>query len=133
MFEDVAKSLAERESDSNRHQFSEDEINSLRERYPDIPSDYLAYLREIGGGAFLDCRYTVYGGFNSPDFYWGHGTEEALGKPVLCFGDDFAGYVAAFLPDEEWAVVELNSSGTGMDYLGIPFAQFVRQHMDMDA
>ena len=81
-------------------------VERIREEFPGIPEDYLAYLREIGSGTVRECQYQVH----KPD--WCH--EEPLfswfetrGRKLLVIGHDYSGNLFAFDAKHNYRVVEL--------------------------
>jgi hypothetical protein len=135
-YDDVLKFLAEREEPSEskmntRHVLTADAVQELQQRFPGLPKDYMDYLAEIGPGAFRECQYVVYDGFIDPGEIFAAHAVESFGKRILCFGDNFSGDPAGFLPDEDWRVVELWHDSL---YLFDPkksFGEFIRDKMLM--
>lgn len=84
--------------------------DTLFAMWPDLPADYLAYLREAGPGPTANGRM-IYGGPVSPQEIYG----DDLAQPdVVLLGDDFAGYCLGYdlassrygevAPDGRWQV-----------------------------
>src|ERR1043166_3338798 len=75
---------------TNRHRRPLDPaaVARIRQTFPGIPEDYLAYLGEIGPGSARECRYMIY---EAPrwcdEFSW----FESHGRKLLVFGDSFSG------------------------------------------
>lgn len=75
-----------------RTRLSESEIKLLLEKHPQLPSDYLEYLRLSGWGE-TDSGHQIYSGPVSPkDIYSNGGDMPAL----LILGDDFQGFCFAY-------------------------------------
>lgn len=135
-YDDVLNFLANTEAPTEsrmntRRVFSADEVLELQRRFPGLPRDYLDYLAEVGSGAFRECQYVVYDGFIDPKTLFGPEVVACFGKRILCFGDNFSGDPACFLPDEDWSLVELWHDSL---YLYDPqksFGEFIREKMLM--
>lgn len=113
---------------NRRTRISPQAAAGLRKQYPGIPDDYVAYLREVGWGGFLQCQFMVYSGPGTPDEILGEGVFDWL-KPsthVLCFGDNFSGDLVGFLPDKKWAVVELWHDAGRVHPVKQSFGQYIR-------
>jgi hypothetical protein len=136
-YDDVLEFLAthenERETRMNRRTtLTAAEIGELRTAYPGIPDDYLDYLTEVGWGSFRECQYMVYGGPIDPDEIFGAQAVAVFGKRILCFGDNFSGDPGAFLPDEDWKVVEIWHDSLDIHQTNKNFGAFIREQMLMD-
>lgn len=138
MYDDVNAFLLRVEKASeaemnSRKKFSNQELDALRRKHAGVPKEFLAYLHEVGAGAFRQCQYTVYGFLGTPDSILGVGVLR-LKEPqtkLLCFGDNFSGDLGAFLSDEAWAVVDLCHDDGTMDRTGQTFGQYIRKRMRM--
>ena len=137
-YHDVIDFLARVEDPSRatmnrRTRISEVEAATLRERFPGIPDDFVAYLREVGRGNVRACQFKVYGSLATPDDILGEGVFDWIepGMGVLCFGDNYQGDLAAFLPDDGWAVVELWHDARELCRTGQTFGQYIRERMLM--
>ena len=108
-------------------------VVSLRRRFPGIPDEYIAYLREVGWGSFRECQFMVYSDPGTPDEILGEGVFYWLSKKtrVLCFGDNFSGDLSGFLPDKKWAVVELWHDSREIYRVKKPFGEYIRDRMVM--
>ena len=118
---------------NRRTQISAQQAAGLSKQHPDIPDDYVAYLREVGWGSFRECQFMVYAAPATPDQILGQGVFGWL-KPstrVLCFGDNFSGDLVGFLPDEKWAVVELWHDAGQVYPTKQSFGQYIRKQMLM--
>jgi hypothetical protein len=113
---------------NKRRLLSNQAIQKLRAAFPGVPEDYLDYLQEIGEGGFRECQFCVYGRFENLDYFIGEGAR-TIGKKILCFGDNFSGDPAGFLPDEDWALVEVFHDNHRVHYTRKSFAQFIREKM----
>ena len=72
---------------------SPQELTELRERYPQVPDQFIEFLANVGFGEIGDCRYMIYNGVAEP--YMVYGETEGLER-LLLFGDDFSGWNAGF-------------------------------------
>jgi hypothetical protein len=115
---------------NNRKCLSDVELAKLRATFPGVPEDYLAYLREVGAGSFRECQYAVYSGFEPPDYFFGDRADR-LNQPILCFGDNYSGDPAGFVPGQEWRVVEIWHHDLSVHDTGLSFREFIRKQMLM--
>jgi hypothetical protein len=104
----------------------------LQRRHAGLPADYVEYLRHVGWGSFLRCRYAVYHQLTPVAERLGKEIAARLGQPILCFGDNLAGDVAGFLPDQDWAVVEINHLDFSLHVTGESFRSFIRERMGLE-
>ena len=89
---------------NQRKLLSAADLSSLQKRNPGIPEDYLSFLTQIGWGSFRESTYRVYSGFVlAEEILPGLKTE----YEILCFGDDFGGDPAGFIPSQNWKLVEI--------------------------
>jgi hypothetical protein len=77
---------------SDQERLSISEIKQFVEEYPDLPSDYLAYLRDVGWGE-TSSGHMIYGGPTSPDDVY---PQLAGDKQHILIGDDFQGYCLGY-------------------------------------
>ena len=136
-YDDVLQFLTAHEENTesqmnDRTPLSVAEISEIRNQYPSIPEDYLDYLTEVGWGAFRECQYAVYRGLIDPSDIFDTATAASFQKRVLCFGDNFAGDPGGFLPDENWAVVEIWHDSLDIYETNKSFGRFIREKMMMD-
>jgi hypothetical protein len=114
MFDDVIEFLARVENPqekqmNTRRRLTAAEADEMRRNFPGVPEEFVAYLCEVGGGAFRECQFTVYGWLATPVDILGEGA--GLKEPdskvcFLSFGDDFSGNMGGFLPSEQWSLAE---------------------------
>ena len=74
----------------------------------------------------------VYGGLIDPDEIFDAETVASFNKRILCFGDNFSGDPGAFLPDENWRVVEIWHDSLDIYDPNQTFGAFIRDKMLMD-
>ncbi len=134
-FSDVINFLAEIGATSDQANqptpLKQDEIDQLRKKYGEIPKDFLDYLSIVGAGSVNDCRYMIYGGLLSPSEYFDPEDIEELENHILCFGDDFAGNPAGFLPKNNWRIAEIWHEDLTLNEVDLTFGQFIRQKIGM--
>jgi hypothetical protein len=137
-FEDVIAFLdrvedAKRANMNRRNPISARDAASLREQYPGVPDDYIAYLREVGWGSFRESQFMLYSSLGTPDEILGEGVFDWLSPEthVLCFGDDFSGNLSGFLPDKKWAIVELLHDVQDTYAIEQSFGEYIREKMLM--
>lgn len=89
-----------------RERYSAEQLENLRQEYPGIPEEYLAYLSEIGEGGILDELFTIFGEPVAPEELLDESLHEFLDEEtkLLQFGTTHAGIALVFLPEEGWEV-----------------------------
>ena len=103
----------------------EPELMSLIQKYPQIPADYVDYLREIGWGPIGSSAYVIYRGLmNAGDIYDGETVKEL--NHILFFGDNFSGYCGGFDTRRGCAVVEIEPTDMSCVDAGKSFENFVK-------
>jgi hypothetical protein len=75
-----------------RTPLSQVEIDSLVRKYPQLPADYLDYLRDTGWGE-SESGYMIYSGPVSPSDVYSKGGEM---PNLIVLGDDFQGFCLAY-------------------------------------
>lgn len=138
LFDDAVAFLARVEDPKRRRMNARErltarQVAALRRRFPGVPEEFLAYLREVGAGAFRECQFTVYGSLGTPDEILGEGVlyRREPSVRVLCFGDNFGGDVSGFLPENRWAVAELWHDNGTLYRVEKPFGEYIRERMLM--
>jgi len=76
--------------DSRLELLTDDKRKTLLARHPELPSDYIQFLSEVGWGTIGNGRYSIYSAPIEPSFIFDPVTAKSLDKVVLV-GDDFAG------------------------------------------
>jgi hypothetical protein len=109
------------------------QASKLRGDFPGVPEEFVAYLQEVGAGAFRECQFAVYGFLGTPDQILGEGVlfRQDPSIQVLCFGDNFSGDLSGFRPEESWAVVELWHDDGTLWPVKKPFGKYIREKMLM--
>lgn len=91
-----------------------------------LPEDYVAFLREVGWGAFASDGFMLYSGLIAFEDIYGRRDSEF--SDVRLFGDDMAGYSVGYrLPD--WRLVELDPRGRGAPLAAPDFQSFIRERI----
>jgi len=104
----------------------ESELASLIQKYPQIPADYVDYLREIGWGPIGSSTYVIYRGLMTADDIYDDETAKELSH-ILFFGDDFSGYCAGFDTRRDCAVVEIEPTDMSCLDSGKSFEEFIKE------
>ena len=115
---------------NERERFDDAKISSLRESHPELPGEFLAYLREIGAGSFRQCGFVVYGWLSTVDNIIDTNLTEA--RRLLAFGDNFAGDFYGFLPDRDWSLAYLCHESGMLHTIDGGFAAFIRDRIGVD-
>ena len=104
-------------------------VERIREAFPGVPEDYLAYLREIGPGSVRECQYGIHKPIwchEEPAFSW----FETRGRKLLVFGHNFSGDMFAFDAKHNYRVVELlHETMEVWPFKRGGFKEFVRERM----
>jgi hypothetical protein len=105
-------------------------LNELKAKYPGLPNEYLAYLKNIGWGDFRQCGYMIYSGPITLDSIR---LKEAypLKEKVIFFGDNFSGDMAGFNLDNNYSIVELWHESGDLHETTLSFRKFIRVQMGM--
>ena len=91
---------------SKRTVLNDAQVAALIGKYPELPSEYIAYLRSEGWGEAQSGRM-IYEGPMFPDEIYG---DNYNGPNVLLLGDDFQGYCFAYNPETK-SYGEISDSG----------------------
>ena len=118
---------------NSRKRLTATQAQELKTKFPGVPDAFVAYLCEVGAGAFRECQFTVYGFLGTPDDILGKGVlrRKDASIPVWCFGDNFSGDLSGFLPEEDWAVVELWHDDGTLWRVKKSFGEYIRGRMLM--
>tara|TARA_B100000745_G_C20007236_1_gene342051 strand:+ start:40 stop:441 length:402 start_codon:yes stop_codon:yes gene_type:complete len=96
--------------------------------YPNLPEDYLSFLKEIGSGEIGNAAYIIYNGVLSPDEIYDETTAEDL-SDILIFGDDMQGYCSGFDVEHGWTVVEIDPADMSYRKTFDCFSDFIRDKL----
>ncbi len=77
---------------AGRTQLNHAEIEALKARYPELPTDYFDYLLNVGWG-FAESGWMIYSGPVSPATIFGSRFD---GSSIVLLGDDTQGYCLGF-------------------------------------
>ena len=116
---------------NEREKLTETELSKLRLTHPNLPVEYLGYLKEIGAGSFRECQFVVHDQlFDLEDF----GLEELyeVEDGIKFFGENFSGDFSGFdLKNDDGLVVELwHECGTLFETKRT-FRAYIREQMLM--
>ena len=120
----------EDQTNRRRQPLDADAVERIRQTFPGVPEDYLAYLREIGGGTVRQCQYVIYRTpewcHEDPTFSW----FEADGRKLLVIGDNFSGDLFAFDAEHNHRVVKLlHETMEVWPFKRGGFKEFIRERM----
>lgn len=104
-------------------------INKVVLKYPNVPIDYIDFLKEIGAGYFNNAQYEIKDYlFNLSDI-WLEETYD-IADTIAFFGDNYSGDFAGFdLSKDKPTVIELEHSTGEIIETNLTFAEFIRQQI----
>ncbi len=114
---------------NRREKVSEIELERLKEEFPTISSEFIAYLREIGSGNFRECQFKVQKYlFDLDDI--GLAEHYELRDGIKFFGDNYAGDLSGFNFDTnpELVVEFWHEDGTIYE-TNKTFKEYIREQM----
>lgn len=121
--------LSSVEATNQREIISEQQAAKLVSLFPNIPLDYIDYLKEIGAGSFRDSHYMVYSNLMElQDF----GLQESYPKAshIKFFGDNFSGDLAGFdLSKKDGFVIELWHDTGELHHTKKKFKDYIRERL----
>lgn len=103
-------------------------LERIRRSQPDVPKDYLEFLREVGAGEIGKSQYNVYTGLIDPAEVYGE-TPPGL-QNIALFGDDMQGFCAGF-DTVNWKVVEVDPTNMAAVPAANSFEEFIRKRIDL--
>lgn len=120
------------EDNNQRELVNEMEANKLIESFPNIPLDYIDYLKEIGAGSFMDSRYMVYSSLMElKDFGIEDNNQKAIN--IKFFGDNFSGDIAGFdLTKKDGYVIEFWHDSGELNYTKKKFQNYIKEQMQIE-
>ena len=127
------KKVEDDKDDTNKKELlSEEQLNKIIEKYPDVPQDYIAYLKEIGSGNFRECQFKVQSFlFNLEDV--GLDEHYDIKSNIWFFGDNYCGDFSGFDLDlNNGLVVEFWHETGELYYTNKTFQNYIRQQIGMD-
>ena len=104
----------------------EAEVACLAQKYPQIPADYIHYLREVGWGPIGNSTYVIYQGLMNADAIYDAKDAKELSH-ILFFGDDFSGYCGGFDTRRHFALVEVQPTDMSCLDTGKSFEDFIKE------
>ncbi|MFT3795133.1 hypothetical protein [Flavobacterium sp.] len=123
----------EDQTDSNvRKILNAQQADELQQSFPNLPSEYIDYLKGIGAGSFLQNRFMVY---ESPLDLSAIGLNEIYpsASHIHFFGDNFAGDFAGFdLSQKDSLVIELWHDTGELNYTNKKFQSYIKEQMQDD-
>lgn len=123
-YDEIIYILNEKNLLSRFSKLSDQEVNAEIEENPDMPDDYIEFLKCVGYGDIGDDNYMIYSGLVTPEDIFDEITSKTL-KNILLFGDDFNGYCAGFLTTDNWRLVEVGNCCNVLDLEGT-FESFIK-------
>lgn len=124
--------LLKYEEVNNRETLPNERLEILKKEYPNIPDDYIDYLKEIGAGTIREMQFRVSGPlFDFEDI----GLDDIYNLPphIKFFGDNFSGDFAGFdLSLDKDEVVEFLHDLGELYYTNKNFHEYIREQMLMD-
>lgn len=107
-------------------------IDRIRQTFPGIPDDYLAYLQEIGPGSVRECQYMIYDApFRCDEDPFS--LVNTGGRNLLIIGDNFAGDLFVFDADHDYRMSEYIHETEEILPCSVGFKEFVRDRMQIGA
>lgn len=118
VIEKLRRLIATHYPDSQIEPVADDQLQSLRDGYPDIPHHLLEFYQQLGCGRIGRGRYMIHFG-TRPDEIYDEQTAANLGN-ILIVGDNYAGDCDGYDIDHNWTFGSIDSSGqfvfAGNDY-----------------
>lgn len=129
-FDDEINFLNNSSENIERISLTENEIEEIRNSYPNVSEDFINYLSEIGYGDILDSLFKVYSGLCDLEDL---GLEDVYEAPnIVFFGDNYNGDMSGFdLSEKNDQVVELWHESGDLYYTGKTFRQYIRDLIGM--
>jgi hypothetical protein len=130
---DYLKANEELSNDVNKRVLvNQIQLGNILEQYPNIPTDYINYLSEVGVGNIMNSQFNIYN--NLTDFI-DLGLDDVYNLPdnIKLFGDNFAGDFAGFdlSKNDSDEVVEFWHDSNEVYYTKKSFRQYIRERMLM--
>lgn len=110
----------------NLERVSAEGLSVMEAQFEQVPSDYVAFLREVGAGPLGNDQYMLYTGVLRPDEIVGELSPEL--SELLLFGDDMHGSLHGF-DQASWSVVEIDSAMMSIRTLSPSFESFIRSRI----
>jgi len=126
MYENLRKNVMTSRALSTLKPCDEDSLQQVRRFKPDVPQDYIEFLREIGAGEIGKGQYTLYSGLVEPREIYGEVPQEVA--KIVLFGDDMQGFCAGF-DTTNWKIVEIDPTNMRISPVADSFESFIRQRI----
>jgi hypothetical protein len=123
--------VEEKLSKSNKRiRLSIEEIKNIKNKYKNIPDDYLDYLKYVGWGSFRESQFMIYEGLITfSDLGIETGTDEF--NDLIFWGDNFAGDLSGFNLRHNVKVIEWWHDSDKIYETGKTFQEYIREQMLM--
>lgn len=108
------------------------EILDLKNKYPNIPDEFLEYLSEIGSGNIMESQFKI---MNKLFDFTDLGLEDIydLSENIKLFGDNYSGDFAGFdILNNKDEVIEFWHDSNEIYYTGKTFREYMREKMLMN-
>ncbi len=129
-FDGVIDYLKNNEKINNRVLVSQIQLTNMLEKYPNIPTDYINYLSEVGAGNIMNSQFNIYS--NLTDFI-DLGLDDIFNVPdnIKLFGDNFSGDFAGFdlSQNNTDEVVEFWHDSNEVHYTKKTFRQYIKERI----
>jgi hypothetical protein len=116
-----------------RVRLTETEIAALVTEFPDLPKDYLAYLQEVGWGAFRECQFAVFEPISYLEDSASDAGPDVEERRYLAFGHNFSGDTSVFDTQEHFRVAEYWHQSRQFHSMRQAFRDYIRSCMLIDA
>jgi hypothetical protein len=107
-----------------------DALLMIKDKYPNIPDDYIDFMKNFGCGELGDEAYILYCGLTDPSKVYG--SNSSIQDDFLLIGDDFSGYCSGFFL-KDWSVVEIDPTNLEPIKIADSFSEFIRQKIEWAA
>ena len=114
---------------NNRKPLDAEEVQRLRDSFPGIAADYLAYLQEIGWGGVRECQYMIYSGPLWFDEEPAFSSFDSGGRKLLVIGDNFSGDLFVLDAEHGYRVAEFLHETMEVCPADCEFREFIRRQM----
>lgn len=131
-FDKELEFLKSKEEENFRKKLSKVELDKILLKYPNVPSDYINFLSEVGEGNLRDHQFKIYSSLI--DFYdLGLENVYQLPEEIKLFGDNFAGDFAGFdISSKTDLVFEFLHDSDKIYNTGKTFREFIRDKILMN-
>jgi hypothetical protein len=97
--------------DSRLTPLTRKKVKELSAEHPDLPTDYIRFLADIGYGRIGEMRISVYSGPSTANDIYDEKTARKL-SDVLLIGDNFGGYCIGYKKNKDvWVFGGVDESG----------------------